>query len=130
MGKVSVKAKPKKGDKPAKKEKAFAKVGVIQTIIDSLKSASSKKPVSKEDIVKILVDKFPDREERAMKSTVSSQIPSGLRTEKGFEVEKNDKGYWLAKDAVAKKGRKASKPKVEEEEHTDTDSNGQSEHHE
>jgi hypothetical protein len=70
-------------------------VGVIATIVECLKGASEKFPVTKEAILEVLKVKFPDREERAMKSTVSSQIPSGLKTEKGFIVKNNAKGYWL-----------------------------------
>jgi hypothetical protein len=109
MGKSAVKGKPDKKkakEKSSGKEKPFVKVGVIQTIIDCLKKASSKNPVTKEDILEVLKEKFPDRVESAMKSTVSSQIPSGLRAEKGFEVQKNDKGYWLPKDAQPVKGKR------------------------
>lgn len=92
----------KKDEKPAKgkatkekKEKAPKKPGVIATMIECLRAANSKKPTTKDAILKILVKKFPDREERAMKSTLNSQIPSGLKAEKNLIVKSNDKGYWL-----------------------------------
>jgi hypothetical protein len=125
MGKSTTKGKSKPAAKKGKpKNTPFQKVGVIQTIVDTLKKASSKNPVTKDDVLEILKTKFPERDERAMKSTVSSQIPSGLRVEKGLEVEKNDKGYWLPKDAVAsgpkkkadvKPAKKTGKSKAKEE---------------
>lgn len=87
----SVPVKPK----PAKKGPGKRGVGVIATIIEELRKASAKKPTTKEKILAVLVKKFPDRDPKAMKSTVSSQIPSGLRTEKGLVVQSNDKGIWL-----------------------------------
>lgn len=71
-------------------------VGVIATIIECLKGATKKKPISKETILKVLIEKFPDRQPGAMKSTISSQIPSGLKVEKKIEVQgSNEKGWWL-----------------------------------
>jgi len=89
---VKKKAPPKPGNKGP---------GVIQTIIKCLREASKKKPISKDKILAKLVKAFPDREEKAMKSTISSQIPSGLKTEKGLEVKTDGEGgFWLpAEDA-------------------------------
>lgn len=87
----SVPVKPK----PAKKGPGKRGVGVIATIIAELRKANAKKPTTKEKILAVLVKKFPDRDPKAMKSTISSQVPSGLRTEKGLEVQSNDKGVWL-----------------------------------
>lgn len=81
--------------KPAKKGPGKRGVGVIATIIAELRKANAKKPTTKEKILAVLVKKFPDRDPKAMKSTISSQVPSGLRTEKGLVVQSNDKGVWL-----------------------------------
>jgi len=102
---ASTKTAPAKGSKKGSKKapKAAAKpssngprkVGVIDTIIECLKKGSAKSPVTKEDILKALVKKFPDRRPEAMKNTVSAQVPTHLRIEKNITVKSNDNGYWL-----------------------------------
>jgi hypothetical protein len=78
----------KNGDKPKRP-------GVIAKIIEQLETASKNKPISKAKILKAMVKAFPDREEAAMKNTLTMQLSTGLRTEKGMEVGKNDDGYWI-----------------------------------
>jgi hypothetical protein len=95
------KDKDKKGGKKGK-EKGPAKPGVIQTILECLRAASKTKPVTKDEIHKRLVKSFPDRKPDALKSTLSSQVPSGLRTEKNIEVTRVEMkggkvGYYLDK---------------------------------
>lgn len=86
-------AKEKPASNAAKKPRG---VGVIATILECLRTASKKKPVSKEEILKRLIEAFPDRQPQAMKSTISSQIPSGLKVEKGIIVQgSNEKGWWV-----------------------------------
>ncbi len=88
----------KKGVKPVKPPKPDDRKkpnGVIATIVNTLRKATEKRPVTKERILEVLVKKFPDRSPLKMMSTVSSQVPSGLRVGKSLEVHKNDKGYWL-----------------------------------
>lgn len=118
------KEKVKSSKKAASKDKEGfpRKVGVIDTIVNTLKTGTSKKPVTKADILKALMKKFPDRDEKGMKSTINIQVPGRLSASKGFDIQKNDKGFWLSKDAVAakpKKGKgakpKAKKAQVEEE---------------
>lgn len=76
-----------------------SKPGVITRIIEVLRAASKKSPVTREEILKDLVRSFPDREERAMRSTVGSQVPSALKTEKGLIVQTDGNGgYWLPKE--------------------------------
>jgi hypothetical protein len=75
--------------------KVRKKPGVVAKIVEVLKAASAKKPVTKDDILKVLVKEFPDRDPRAMKSTISSQVPSCLKTEKGLVCKSNAKGWWL-----------------------------------
>jgi hypothetical protein len=87
-------AKAKKKN-PSTNGKAARAPGVGDTIVEVLKKASSKSPVTKEDILKTCVKRFPDRKPEAMKSTISSQVPTGLRIERKLEVKKNDNGYWL-----------------------------------
>lgn len=69
--------------------------GVIYEIIRKLRMASATEPVTKEGILIHLKACFPTRDEAAMKSTIASQVPSGLKIEKSIVVQKNDKGYWI-----------------------------------
>lgn len=72
--------------------------GVITRIIEVLKEASPKSPATKESILAALVVSFPDREQKAMRNTVSSQVPSALKAEKGIVVQTDGKGgFWLPK---------------------------------
>lgn len=97
-------AKPTKGEKGTEKKtgKPVAtnagggkKPGIIATIIAMLKKGTEKKPVTKETILEKLIQEFPDRDSKAMKSTISSQVPSGLKAEKDITVKRNDKGFWV-----------------------------------
>lgn len=85
-----VKASGKGGEK---KSSGPRKVGVIATIIECLQQ----KHTSKEDILKVLVKRFPDRPEAGMKSTISSQVPSGLWVEKKITVDKDKEGLYFIK---------------------------------
>lgn len=77
--------------------------GVIASIVELLRNASSKQPITKDEIFAALVKRFPDRDEKKMKATLNMQLPAGLRAEKGYEVVKNDRGYYLPKqNCVAK----------------------------
>ncbi len=75
---------------------AGKKPGVVAKIVEILRAASKKNPVTKEEVLKQLVAAFPERSPQAMKSTVASQIPSCLRIEKKLIVETDKKGgFWL-----------------------------------
>lgn len=78
------KAAPKVEPEIKKDGKPFAGVGVIATIIESIK----KKALSKEEILDILVAKFPDRKANGMRSTITIQLgPSRLPTR--FNVQRD-----------------------------------------
>lgn len=75
------------------------KPGVITRIIELLRGASKKKPITKDAILEDLVKTFPDRESKAMRNTISSQIPSCLKTEKDLTCKTDGKGgWWLPKE--------------------------------
>lgn len=99
--KAGGKTNPKKPEgKGSKADKGKAdkpkKPGVIATIIEVLKNASKDKPATKEKILKECKKKFPEREEASMKSTIASQVPSGLKAEKSIVVKKDGNGgFWL-----------------------------------
>lgn len=69
--------------------------GVIAEITTMLKKASAKKPVTKEQIHEHLIEKFPDRSPDSMMSTINIQVPNRLKREKGLNIVKNDKGYYV-----------------------------------
>lgn len=69
-----------------KKEKGKKGPGIIETIAHTIEKAG-KKGVSKEDILKVLVEKFPDKEEKSMKATINVQVPGRISKER-FPVKK------------------------------------------
>lgn len=77
--------------------------GVITRIIELLSKATEKKPITKAEILADLKVQFPDRAENAMKSTISSQVPSGLKVEKKIIVHKKGDGFWINGDGKAAK---------------------------
>jgi len=87
----------KGGGSPIKKaEGKKPGVGVIGSIIEFLQKGSSKKPLTKEALLAKLADRFPDREEEAMRATINVQVPNRINREReGMQVCKNDKGYWI-----------------------------------
>jgi len=76
-------------EKPVKAEKGgIQKVGIIATIISSIQ----KKPLTKAQILEILVEKFPDRKADGMKSTISIQLgPTRLATK--YDLKKDGDKY-------------------------------------
>ena len=104
------KTEKKKGPKKAGGGKG---PGVIDSIIEFLGAASAAKPLSKDKCVELLKDRFKDRDETGMRKTVSIQLPSRIRKEKGLAIEKNENGYWIDKaDGGSKKDKKKDKAKA------------------
>jgi len=97
--KVKEKVKKEKPVKVAKEKKAKKEKkapvkrgeGVIATIIQCLA-----KPVTKEDILKTLVAKFPDRNKNGMETTVKCAVPSYLQTKMGLKILHKDGRYKIA----------------------------------
>lgn len=72
--------------------------GVIATIIEVLESATKKKPATYAFIRDRLAKEFPDRPPAGMKSTVASQVPNGLWSEKKIKVQTDGRGgFWIEK---------------------------------
>jgi hypothetical protein len=74
------------------------KPGVIAKLLEVLRTASAKQPMTKEQILTKLVEAFPERDQLAMKSTVGSQIPCGLKTEKNITCTKVGSDGWYISD--------------------------------
>lgn len=108
---VPAKTKPKAGKngKPAKADKPKGP-GIIQTIADILATATEQKPLTKDKIHERLTKKFPDRPKDSMWTTVNLQVPNKLRTDKGINVVKNAKGYYIAAGKVKAGKPAAAKP--------------------
>lgn len=83
--------------------------GVLAKMIEVLSNASGNDPVTKDDVLEVLVEAFPDRDPAKMKATLAMQMPSGLRVEKKIilgvkDVRQADnsfkKGYWIDAEAT------------------------------
>ncbi|HUT62754.1 MAG TPA: hypothetical protein VMZ04_02240 [Anaerolineae bacterium] len=89
---------PKKvsSTKPAQSSKRRGRSpGIGATIIETLKKGH----YTKKEIHMVLQQKFPERSARAMKNTVDSQVPTGIRKEKGIEVLKDyENKYYIEKE--------------------------------
>ena len=99
-GKAAASKSTKGTTKKAKtaKSKEPRKPGVIATIAKHVEKATKRKPISKEQLLEILVDEFPDRESDSMKRTIDVQLPARLRKEKDLNIVRNDKGsYYIDK---------------------------------
>jgi hypothetical protein len=66
--------------------------GVIATIRKCAWEASKKKGISKEEILKVLEEKFPDRDPESMKKTITAQLPNRTTNETGKPVVKLSNG--------------------------------------
>lgn len=107
-------AKPTSSSKAEKKvgkgeDKAPAKTspkrgpGVLSTIIDCLGKASKKEPATVDEIHKVLVKRFPERNPKSMRDTIKVSLGSQFKKEKGLDVAHNDSGgYWLPREELAK----------------------------
>ena len=93
--------KPEEKAKDTKTEPVKKVKGVIATII----SCIEKGPIKKEKILEVLIKEFPEREEKAMKNTISVQIPARIKKEKNDSLFKNENNEW----AFAKASEKTAK---------------------
>jgi len=80
-------AKPAKAAKAPKEPKG---PGVIATIVEVLKKG---KPVSKDNILAVLVKRFPDRNKDSMAKTINVQVPNRISKEQKIKVKKTEKGF-------------------------------------
>jgi hypothetical protein len=69
--------------------------GVISTIFDLVKS--SKKGISKEEILSKLTELFPDREKEGMSKTISVQLPARMSKERKVKIVKSEDGKFSIK---------------------------------
>ena len=88
---------PPKTDKKAGKagKSGEKKPGVIAKIAQFIEE-SGKKGIGKDEILAKLVCEFPERDSKAMKSTINVQIPARISKEK-FPIAKTEDGRWFKK---------------------------------
>lgn len=102
-----------KGEKPEASKKAPKGPGIIATIVECVEGASKKKGISKDEILKVLTKRFPEKEPDSMKSTINVQVPNRITRER-FKVEKTkDGGYYKGSDEPVAAAPKKDK-KIEE----------------
>ena len=70
------------------------KPGVGATIIELLTGASRAESISKDKIMQVLTKRFPERQEKSMRSTLDTHIGGDIAA-KGLAVHKNENGYWI-----------------------------------
>jgi hypothetical protein len=87
--------KKKPTNTTATKKGGIPKVGVISTIVEAIEKAG-KKGISKEGILDVLKEKFPDRPEDSMKNTINIQVPYRINKEK-FPLEQLKNGNYYKK---------------------------------
>ena len=66
--------------------KSKKKVGVIASIADIL--IATTKPLTKDEILNQLMERFPDRDSQGMETTVSVQVPVRMSREKNLDIVK------------------------------------------
>ena len=86
-GKAKGKTKPK-GQAPKKASEKGP--GIIASILEFVTEHG---PITKEDIVKRLEKRFPDRDTVAMGKTVQCQLPKRMSKEKKVNIVKTDEGF-------------------------------------
>jgi len=60
--------------------------GVLASIVAMLRSSHARGGITKAGILEGLVREYPSRPAEKMKSTVSMQVPSGIRGERGYAL--------------------------------------------
>ena len=78
------------------KKKVEKGPGVIQTILDLVKSAP-KTGISKDAILERLVEQFPDRDSDGMNKTIGVQLPGRMNKERNVEIVKLESGNYAMK---------------------------------
>jgi len=86
----------KKAKKPIDISNNRSKPGILASIIEFLQNNA---PITKEQILKRLIKRFPGRPPKGMKRTVWSQLPPTdlLGKKKGIKIRKNKEGMFLIK---------------------------------
>lgn len=96
--------KGKKAKKADKAEKSSKKTSVKKNkgvgVLATIQSLITEKPISKAEILKALVKKFPDRKEAGMAKTINAQLPNRMAKERGIKIVEKDGKYSV-------KGKKA-----------------------
>ena len=100
--KKSSKKVPPKTKQPAKKKVAKKqsvassdRKTITGTLRALLEKATKDKPITKVDMLAVLVKEFPDREEAKMRVTMNTLVPTDFRNLKGLNVQKEGDGFYI-----------------------------------
>lgn len=63
-------------------------------VVRMLSTANAADPITKRDMLAVLVERFPDRDADAMRDTLNKLVPSMLK-KSGHDVRKNTAGFWI-----------------------------------
>lgn len=72
------------------KNPTLKRPGVVKAILSCIDEFG---PITKDEILQKLVEKFPTRKESAMKKTISAWLPNGFNKRKGMNIIKTEKGF-------------------------------------
>lgn len=93
--------KPKKEKVKKEQDPKKGKVGIVQAIVDILKTASKQHPLTIKDILDKMTVRFPERDSNSMLKTIKAQVGYMLPA-KGILIKhdgkpKDRRGYWIFK---------------------------------
>lgn len=77
--------------------------GVVMHIIEILQKATEAKPLNRDAILLSCVRKFPDRQPDKMSKTILNQTSHFIKNVRGLNLQKNEKGYYIAPGKAKKK---------------------------
>lgn len=82
------------GAKESPDDQSRKRVGILDSELEFLKGSSEKRPVSTEELINRLAERFPDRNRDGMLSTVKQLKYDMAR--RGVMIKRNEKGFWIA----------------------------------
>lgn len=63
-------------------------------VVRMMTQANAADPITKNDMMAVLMERFPERDAVAMRDTLNKLVPSMLR-KAGHDVKKNTAGWWI-----------------------------------
>ena len=70
------------------------KPGICIFVVDMLKGRSSKRPITKQEMIDRVVKRFPTRDPNKMEATIK-RFTYWVPKNHGYTVLKSKKGYWI-----------------------------------
>ncbi len=70
--------------------------GIYATLLRVLQRASKAAPVTKVQLLEMMIEKFPERDADGMRATIARCVPSYFTKKKGVTIKSNPSGgYWM-----------------------------------